>query len=101
MSLSTSLFVEITEVFTIAFAHLKSTNIFGPMSLSTSIGFHMQIRSLPEQIMTKIPNSLVCTNITWHVKNLELYNVHQALSPQALCWQKSVSVRHHHVESDF
>lgn len=76
MSLSTSLVVEIIEISTIAFAYLKSTNIFGPMPLSTSFGFHMQIRSLPEQITTKIPNSLLCTNTTWQVKNSELYNVY-------------------------
>lgn len=76
MSLSTSVVVEIIEIYTIALPYLKSTTIFGPMPSPTSNGFHMQIRSLPEQIMTKTPNSLVCTNTTWHVKNLELYNVY-------------------------
>lgn len=75
MSLSTNLVVEIIETFAIAFPYLKTSNIFGPMPLSTSIGFHMQIRTLPEQITTEIPNFLACKNTTWHVKNLELFNV--------------------------
>lgn len=60
MSLSTNLVVEIIEELTIAFGCLRSTTIFGPVPLSTNIGFHMQIRSLPEQILTGSPNSVVC-----------------------------------------
>lgn len=29
--------------------------------------------------MTESPNSIVCTNTTWHVENLELYNVQLSL----------------------
>lgn len=71
--------LEIMEEFTIAFGYLRSATIFGPMPLSTKIGFHMQIRSLPEQIMPESPNSIVCINTTWHVKNLELYDVQLSL----------------------
>lgn len=55
MSISTNLVVEIIE-FTIAFGYLRSTTISGAMPLSTKVGFHMQTRSLPEQIMTESPN---------------------------------------------
>lgn len=76
MSPSTNLVVEIIEIFTIVFPYLKPTNIFSHMPLSTNIAFHTQIRTLPEQITTKIPNFLACKNTTWHVKNLELFNVY-------------------------
>lgn len=39
-------------------------NIFGTMFSSKSIGSHVQIKSLLEQITTAIPNSLVLINIT-------------------------------------